>query len=51
MLQKIQGNDDAEKADWFRIDDLPELAFDHFEIIKEALERYCSEKEIALPKI
>ena len=36
---KIKGGDDARKAEWFPIDNLPELAFDHKEIIDEALEK------------
>ena len=31
--------DDAQKAEWFPIDHLPELAFDHEGIIKVAIER------------
>ena len=31
--------DDAEAAEWFRLDELPELAFDHAEILKRAAGR------------
>lgn len=36
---QIKGGDDARNAKWFPIGDLPELAFDHTEIIETALER------------
>ncbi len=32
--------DDAKETHWFAIDDLPELAFDHKEIIEAALKKY-----------
>ena len=35
LNQKIQAGDDAKKAKWFPMDNLPALAFDHLEIIKE----------------
>jgi len=31
----VKGNDDADEASWFSIYDLPELAFDHFEIFED----------------
>lgn len=33
--QEVEGGDDAAKAKWFPIADLPELGFDHSEIIAE----------------
>ena len=36
---KVVGGDDAEKAAWFPIDDLPPLAFDHEKILDAAMER------------
>ena len=31
----VQGSDDASKAEWFPISDLPELAFDHDKILMD----------------
>ena len=33
----VKAGDDAKSANWFNIDNLPSLAFDHNEIISEAL--------------
>lgn len=38
--EQVQGNDDAAEARWFELDDLPDLAFDHSEIMKVAMEEY-----------
>lgn len=37
LLKKaeVKGNDDAAHAQWFSISDLPEMAFDHKEILEE----------------
>ena len=37
---KVQGLDDAAKAEWFSIYELPELAFDHNTILKDAILLY-----------
>ena len=36
--QQVTGGDDAARADWFPISDLPELAFDHAQILREFFE-------------
>lgn len=38
-LTEAKGGDDAAEARWFPLNELPPLAFDHDEIIKEALAR------------
>ncbi len=37
---KVHGQDDAATAEWFSIDELPPLAFDHEDIMRDALEMY-----------
>jgi len=37
-LPKVTGMDDAKQAQWWPIDQLPELAFDHDLIMKELLD-------------
>jgi 8-oxo-dGTP diphosphatase len=36
---QVNGGDDAEKAEWFSIDNLPVLAFDHSDVIKFAIRK------------
>ena len=36
----VTGQDDAAKAEWFPIDALPSLAFDHEEIMQDAITAY-----------
>ncbi len=38
-LQQAKAGDDAAKAQWFHLDTLPDLAFDHGEIVKEWKEK------------
>lgn len=33
----VKGNDDADEAQWFNLENLPKLAFDHSEIIQDGL--------------
>lgn len=37
--QQVKGNDDAAEAQWFGLDELPQLAFDHSEMLDCALQR------------
>jgi 8-oxo-dGTP diphosphatase len=36
----VSGQDDAAKAQWFPLTALPELAFDHDEIMRDAIKKY-----------
>jgi 8-oxo-dGTP diphosphatase len=40
----VKGQDDAAKAQWFPLDALPKLAFDHDEIMRDATRLYGLEK-------
>ena len=38
----VTGQDDAAKAQWFPLSDLPELAFDHADIMQDAIKQaFC----------
>ena len=37
---EVTGQDDAAKAEWFPLSELPELAFDHADIIQDAIKIY-----------
>jgi len=36
----VSGQDDAAKAQWWPLSALPELAFDHDEIMRDAIKKY-----------
>ena len=36
----VIGQDDAAKAEWWLLSDLPHLAFDHYDIIQDAIRKY-----------
>ena len=36
----VTGQDDAAKAQWFPLSDLPHLAFDHADIMQDAIRKY-----------
>ncbi len=36
----VKASDDAKEANWFSINDLPQLAFDHQEIISDTLKKF-----------
>ena len=37
----VAGQDDAAKADWWPLSDLPHLAFDHYDIMQDAIKVYA----------
>jgi 8-oxo-dGTP diphosphatase len=41
----VSGQDDAAKAQWFPLSALPELAFDHDEIMQDAIKKYKEVRE------
>ena len=38
-IQEVKGGDDAAKAQWFPIDEVPQLAFDHDKILRDAMRK------------
>lgn len=36
-IQEVKGGDDAAKAQWFALDDIPQLAFDHDLVLRKAM--------------
>ena len=40
---ELRAGDDADEAEWFAIDELPELAFDHDEVLALAYERVVAD--------
>ena len=38
----VTGQDDAANAEWWPLSDLPHLAFDHYDIMQDAIECYNS---------
>lgn len=38
-IKEVKGSDDAKEAKWFDISNLPPLAFDHEQILKDAIDR------------
>jgi 8-oxo-dGTP diphosphatase len=41
---EVEGNDDASDARWFSANDLPDLAFDHADILKQGMNLWRSMK-------
>ena len=39
-LIAVTGQDDAAKAEWWPLSDLPHLAFDHYDIMQDAIRKY-----------
>ena len=44
--KKVEGRDDAARADWFSVQHLPTLAFDHAEILAYALARLNKKQQV-----
>lgn len=43
----LEGQDDAAQAEWWSLSSLPPLAFDHNDILKDALSLYTNLKQLA----
>ena len=44
-LPMVKGDDDAHKAEWIPVDNLPKLAFDHEQIMEDLLDYYSSTRQ------
>jgi len=44
--EEVIGQDDAAKAQWFPITELPHLAFDHYDIMQDAVRTYAKNVDI-----
>ena len=44
--KEVIGQDDAAKAEWFPITELPSLAFDHYDIMQDAVKTYANTVDI-----
>lgn len=42
---QVKAADDAKNVKWFKLNNLPELAFDHKEIIKDAVEAFLHQRK------
>jgi 8-oxo-dGTP diphosphatase len=40
----VIGQDDAAKAEWWPLFDLPHLAFDHYDIMQDAIKQFRHQK-------
>ena len=47
-ISEVKGGDDAAQARWFAIDEVPALAFDHDQMLQDALAKLKSQEGIAL---
>ena len=44
--KEVKGQDDAAKAEWFPITKLPHLAFDHYDIMQDAVRIFANNVDI-----